>query len=138
MTEKSITEIKRTLDRYGASQFAWAEDSQRGLASVQFALAGQGRVRPVQERPPKTGAYPESLGAGLPPAMAGLGPGRQGQTGSGRIGIEHLGRRIPCVDSLARQYDRRPIDASADRAGLFDRRYAARHCGAVADGSRGG
>lgn len=40
-TEKSITEIKRTLDRYGASQFAWAEDSQRGLASVQFALAGR-------------------------------------------------------------------------------------------------
>lgn len=40
-TEKSVAEIKRTLDRYGASQFAWAEDSQRGLASVQFAIGGR-------------------------------------------------------------------------------------------------
>lgn len=40
-TEKSIAKIKRALDRYGANQFAWAEDRQRELASVQFALDGR-------------------------------------------------------------------------------------------------
>lgn len=35
--EKSVAEIKTTLDRYGASQFGYAEDSERGLASVQFS-----------------------------------------------------------------------------------------------------
>lgn len=35
--EKSIAEIKRTIDRYGADQFAYAEDSGRALASVQFS-----------------------------------------------------------------------------------------------------
>ena len=37
--EKSLAEIKRTLDRYGADQFGYAEDAARGLASVQFSAS---------------------------------------------------------------------------------------------------
>ena len=35
--EKSVAEIKRTLDRYGADQFAYGEDSALSKASVQFS-----------------------------------------------------------------------------------------------------
>ena len=36
--DRSISEIKRTLERYGASQFGYAQDSERGLASVCFSM----------------------------------------------------------------------------------------------------
>lgn len=36
--EKSVAEIKRTLDRYGADQFGYAEDSPTARASVQFSM----------------------------------------------------------------------------------------------------
>lgn len=35
--DKSLSEIQRTIERYGASQFGYATDSLRGLASVQFS-----------------------------------------------------------------------------------------------------
>ena len=50
--EKSVAEIKRTLDRYGAEQFAYGEDSGRGIASVQFA-ANARHVRFVLRLPPR-------------------------------------------------------------------------------------
>ena len=39
--EKSRGEIERTLTRYGADQFAYAQDVNRGLASVSFHASGR-------------------------------------------------------------------------------------------------
>lgn len=35
--EKSRAEIERTLERYGANQFAYGRDDDRGIASIQFS-----------------------------------------------------------------------------------------------------
>ena len=48
--ERSVAEIKRVLDRYGATQFGYAEDALRSLASVQFAAQGR-HVRFVLQLP---------------------------------------------------------------------------------------
>lgn len=37
--EKSRAEIERTLEKYGANQFAYGRDDDRGLASIQFAAS---------------------------------------------------------------------------------------------------
>lgn len=48
--EKSRAEIESTLSKYGASQFAYATDSVRGLASIQFA-AKERHIRFVLKLP---------------------------------------------------------------------------------------
>ena len=48
--EKSRAEIETTLSRYGAEQFAYASDRERGLASIQFSAVGR-HVRFVLKLP---------------------------------------------------------------------------------------
>lgn len=48
--EKSRAEIESTLTRYGAGQFGYATDTDRGLATIQFAANGR-HVRFVLQLP---------------------------------------------------------------------------------------
>jgi hypothetical protein len=48
--EKTRAEIETTLNKYGASQFGYAQDSLRGLASIQF-FANDRHVRFVLKLP---------------------------------------------------------------------------------------
>lgn len=51
--ERSVAEIQRTLQRYGAAQFGYGQDTDRGLASIQFR-AHERQVRFVLHLPGRT------------------------------------------------------------------------------------
>lgn len=51
-TERSLAEIQKILERYGATQFGYAEDRERNMASVQF-FAHERHVRFLLQLPNK-------------------------------------------------------------------------------------
>ena len=108
--DRSLAEIRRLLQRYGADGFLPAEDWAGNRIAIEFSAYGRlirfvlplKKVDDFRTTARRAATHPgrggERVGAGLPRAVPGACLVDQGQAGNRRVGHRHLRRRVSLAD----------------------------------------